>query len=72
MRTLAQLAEMTPNVVVAIAMKMRHSSEQVFFALMQDAGFMETANFKFPLPGDTKVGEEIVHLHVYKKSAPNA
>jgi hypothetical protein len=57
-----------PDVVIAIAMKMRHSSEQVFFPLMTDAGFVETAKFDFLLPGDVEVGEEIVYLHVYRTS----
>lgn len=47
-------------------MKMRHSSEQVFFRLMGDAGFVETAKLDFPLPGDVEAGEEIVYLHVYR------
>ncbi|CAA9964631.1 Methyltransf-16 multi-domain protein [Pyrenophora teres f. maculata] len=70
-RTLVRLAESSPNIIVAIAMKMRHSSEQVFFGLMQRAGFVETANLKFPLPGDVQVGEEMVHLHVYRKLVPD-
>ncbi|KAF7442694.1 Methyltransf-16 multi-domain protein [Pyrenophora tritici-repentis] len=70
-RTLVRLAESSPNVIVAIAMKMRHSSEQVFFGLMQRAGFVETAYLKFPLPGDVQVGEEMVHLHVYRKLVPD-
>ncbi|RMZ74188.1 UPF0665 family [Pyrenophora seminiperda CCB06] len=59
--------ESHPNVIVAIAMKMRHSSEQVFFGLMQAAGFTETAKLEFPLPGDIQVGEETVYLHVYRR-----
>jgi hypothetical protein len=47
-------------------MKMRHSSEEVFFDLMAAAGFQETATFDYPLPGDTEVGEETVYLHVYQ------
>lgn len=57
-----------PAIVVAIAMKVRHSSEQVFFHLMADAGFIETAKLDFLLPGDVEAGEEIVHLHVYSTS----
>jgi hypothetical protein len=63
---LARLSKANPDVVVAIAMKMRHSSEEVFFELMKDAGFMETTKMDFPLPGDIEVGEEVVYLHVYK------
>jgi hypothetical protein len=50
-------------------MKMRHSSEEVFFELMNDAGFLETAKMGFALPGDVEVGEEIVYLHVYRTTA---
>ena len=38
--------------IVAIAMKMRHDSEKVFFDLMAEAGFNETAMLEWPLPGD--------------------
>jgi negative regulator of genetic competence, sporulation and motility len=55
--------------VVAIAMKMRHSSEDVFFDLMAEAGFKETGKVAFPLPGDVETGEETVHLHVYKSTS---
>ena len=51
---------------VAVAMKMRHSSELVFFRLMEDTGFVETAKLDFPLPGDVEAGEEVVYLHVYR------
>lgn len=47
-------------------MKMRHSSEEVFFDLMATAGFQPTAKFDYPLPGDVEVGEEIVYLYVYR------
>jgi hypothetical protein len=46
-------------------MKMRHSSEEIFFDLMSAAGFQETTKLDFPLPGDVELGEEVVHLHVY-------
>ena len=47
-------------------MKMRHASERVFFELMRDAGFAETALLQWPLPGDARLGEETVLLHVYR------
>lgn len=47
-------------------MKMRHSSEDVFFDLMETARFKETATLRYPLPGDVEVGEEVVDLHVYQ------
>ncbi|KAH7072935.1 putative methyltransferase-domain-containing protein [Paraphoma chrysanthemicola] len=64
--TLQRLAEISPQVQVAIAMKMRHSSEEVFFDLMAEAGFHEVAKLDFPLPGDVEVGEEVVYLHAYQ------
>ncbi|KAH7391861.1 putative methyltransferase-domain-containing protein [Pyrenochaeta sp. MPI-SDFR-AT-0127] len=64
-RTLARLAQVSPKVIVAIAMKMRHSSEEVFFGLMTKAAFEETTTITYHLPGDVEVGEETVYLHVY-------
>ncbi|KAF1845841.1 uncharacterized protein K460DRAFT_338481 [Cucurbitaria berberidis CBS 394.84] len=64
--TLVRLAKISPKVVVAIAMKMRHSSEEVFFNLMAAAGFQATKRIDYPLPGDVEVGEETVHLHLYE------
>lgn len=66
MNTLRRLADVNSEVVVAIAMKMRHESERVFFSLMHDAGFKETALLDWALPGDISVGEEKVYLHVYR------
>ncbi|KAJ4983847.1 UPF0665 family protein c [Stagonosporopsis vannaccii] len=67
--TLKRLAAVHSNLVVAIAMKMRHDSERVFFHLMDDAGFEETALLEWPLPGDVAPGEEKVYLHVYRCAA---
>ncbi|KAI4691374.1 uncharacterized protein J4E84_003667 [Alternaria hordeiaustralica] len=67
-KTLARLSRANPKVRVAIAMKMRHSSEEGFFKLMSDAGFLETDKMEFPLPGDVQVGEETVYLHVYYRA----
>ncbi|KAF1830004.1 hypothetical protein BDW02DRAFT_602045 [Decorospora gaudefroyi] len=64
--TLSRLAKMSSGVIIAVAMKMRHSSEEIFFDLMAAAGFQETSKIMFPLPGDEEIGEEIVYLHVYK------
>jgi hypothetical protein len=47
-------------------MKMRHSSEDIFFHLMAAAGFHETTKLEYPLPGDSEVGEEMVNLRVYQ------
>jgi hypothetical protein len=47
-------------------MKMRHSSEEVFFELMSEAGFSTTRTIPFPLPGDEEEGEETVFVHLYR------
>jgi hypothetical protein len=47
-------------------MKMRHKSEEIFFDLMTTAKFQNIVTLEYPLPGDEKVGEEIVYLHVYQ------
>ena len=65
-KTLRRLADLNREVVVGIAMKMRHESERVFFELMAEAGFGETKLLEFPLPGDVEMGEERVDLHVYR------
>lgn len=67
--TLSRLADLNKQVVVGIAMKMRHDSERVFFDLMAEAGFKETALLGYPLPGDIKMGEDTVYLHVYKHAS---
>ena len=69
MQTLKRLANVSPKVVVAIAMKMRHSSEEIIVDLMAEAGFQENTTLEYPLPGDLEVGEEIVYLHVYRHSS---
>jgi hypothetical protein len=64
--TFARLAKISPKAKIAIAMKMRHSSETIFFDLMAEANFRETTVVEYPLPGDVDGGEEKVHLHVYQ------
>jgi hypothetical protein len=47
-------------------MKMRHSSEKIFFDLMAERGFLETIKLDFQLPGDVESGEEMVYLYIYQ------
>jgi hypothetical protein len=63
--TLHKIARASRHVKVAIAMKIRHSSERVFFDLMHDAGFRTTNTTEYPLPGDESTGEETVYLYTY-------
>jgi hypothetical protein len=50
-----------------IAMKKRHSSEEIFFELMSEKSF-KVADMKiFPLPGDDQVGEETVFVYIFQQ-----
>ncbi|KAF1360382.1 hypothetical protein EJ07DRAFT_165529 [Lizonia empirigonia] len=64
--TLRALAATSPHLVVAVALKLRHESERVFFDLMAHAGFRETTTLQYALPGDLAPGEEEVEVHVYR------
>jgi hypothetical protein len=68
-QTISRLVKISPNAVVVVAMKMRHSSEEIFFDLMSEAGFATTESIPFPLPGDEEEGEETVHVHIYYHKA---
>ncbi|KAL5411066.1 hypothetical protein PMIN03_005060 [Paraphaeosphaeria minitans] len=63
--TIQQIALRFPYLTVAVAMKKRHASEDVFFSLMSDAKFEMTSSISFPLPGDEITGDETVHLYVF-------
>lgn len=63
---MSRLAQNSPNSVIVVAMKMRHSSEEVFFSLMSKAGFTTMDPIPFPLPGDEIQGEEVVYIHLYR------
>ncbi|KAF2795635.1 hypothetical protein K505DRAFT_239511 [Melanomma pulvis-pyrius CBS 109.77] len=65
-KTMSRLAQSSPNSVIVVAMKMRHSSEEIFFSLMSKAGFTTTDPIPFPLPGDEIQGEEVVYVHLYR------
>jgi len=68
-QTISRLSKTSPNAVVVVAMKMRHSSEEVFFDLMSEAGFAAMESIPFPLPGDEEEGEETVYVHIYRYKA---
>ena len=68
-QTISRLAKTSPHAVVVVAMKMRHSSEEVFFELMSEAGFATIESTPFPLPGDEEEGEETVYVHIYRHTA---
>ncbi|KAF2710554.1 hypothetical protein K504DRAFT_481607 [Pleomassaria siparia CBS 279.74] len=69
--TMSRLVKASPNAVIAVAMKMRHSSEEVFFSLMSDAGFKTAHVIEIPLPGDEELGEETALVYLYYHQAAN-
>ncbi|KAF2683444.1 hypothetical protein K458DRAFT_390059 [Lentithecium fluviatile CBS 122367] len=63
--TIHSIAKTSPHVTVAIAMKVRHFSEEGFFDLMSNCKFRTTNTIEYLLPGDENAGEETVHLYTY-------
>jgi len=49
-QTLKKIGEGNEDVVVLLAMKVRHDSEMVFFKLMNEAGFVVKEKCALPLP----------------------
>ncbi|KAI9704125.1 MAG: hypothetical protein M1836_006986 [Candelina mexicana] len=66
--TLAALVQRSPNTIIAIAMKMRHESEKIFFELMAKADLEEVGHVAVPLPGAFSDGEEKVDIYEYVAS----
>lgn len=58
-RTLSALQKKSPKAVILVAMKIRHSSEDVFFDLMKQALFIEASHTKLQLPIIAEVGEKV-------------
>ncbi|KAF2281005.1 uncharacterized protein EI97DRAFT_366958 [Westerdykella ornata] len=65
-KTLDSLAKCSPAVTILIAMKKRHSSEEVFFDLMRKSGFALMDTTSIPLPGDEESGEETVYVNHFR------
>jgi predicted nicotinamide N-methyase len=58
-RTLSALQKKSPKALILVAMKVRHSSEDVFFDLMKEALFIEASHMKLQLPVIAEVGEKV-------------
>lgn len=59
MKTLREVAEGNGEVVVLLAMKVRHESEMVFFDLMKEKGFVVREACALPLTVLGGEGQEI-------------
>ena len=74
-RTMSGLITRSPSALIIVAMKVRHSSEAVFFDLMKDAGLAIENNFAIPLPRHWSPEDqalETVEVYVFKKARPAA
>lgn len=58
-RTLSALQKKSPKAVILVAMKIRHSSEDIFFDLMKQAMFIEASHMKIQLPVSDEVREKV-------------
>jgi predicted nicotinamide N-methyase len=64
-RTLSALNRRSQKAAVLVSTKVRHSSESIFFELMEDAEFVKASHTKIPLPKDESSDEEPEVVHVY-------
>ncbi|KAF2178570.1 hypothetical protein K469DRAFT_675476 [Zopfia rhizophila CBS 207.26] len=67
-QTMSKLVTLSPNASIIVAMKVRHSGEEVFFGLMSDAGFKVEGTTSLPLPGDDELGEKSVEIFLFRAS----
>jgi hypothetical protein len=58
-KTFRGVGEKSPQVLVLVAMKVRHESEGVFFELMREGGYVVVERELVPLPVLGGEGEEI-------------
>ncbi|KAF2645454.1 hypothetical protein P280DRAFT_417219 [Massarina eburnea CBS 473.64] len=64
--TIEKIARTSSSTTIMIAMKKRHSSENVFFDLMAATNFRNTRTCTYQLPGDEQTGEETVEVYFYR------
>jgi len=57
-KTLSAIVESSPEAVILLAMKVRHSSELIFFDYMEMANFVTASQMKLPLPCGNEEAEE--------------
>ncbi len=66
-RTLCALTRNSLGVFIIVSMKVRHSSESVFFDMMDDAGFRVQNEVRFPMPDRHRSlsGQELENVEIY-------
>jgi len=70
-QTLSALNKRSPMASVLVSTKVRHSSESMFFELMQKADFVKANHTQLSLPKDESSQEdpEVVHIYVFHNGA---
>ena len=74
-RTMSGFIARLPSALIIVAMKVRHSSEAVFFDLMEDERLAIEDNFAIPLPSHWSPEDqelETVEVYVFKSARPTA
>jgi hypothetical protein len=66
--TLAKLIEISPQVLICLAMKVRHDSEAVFFDLMIDAGIVQVGKYSERV-GNLDGEDESVDIYLFRGAA---
>ena len=66
-RTLSAIILQSPETMIVVSMKVRHSSEAVFFRLMVDAGIVSFQHDVIVLPDDIREQQrqELEHVDIY-------
>jgi len=74
-QTLSALARRSPNAIVLLSTKVRHSSESIFFDLMQKTNLLKVGHTELPLPKDASSDDdpEVIHVYIFQgKEAVNS
>ena len=66
-RTLRALIKISPRASIVVSMKVRHSSEVIFFDMMKDVDFQIVGEARMPLPDSHRngVGQELENVEIY-------
>lgn len=72
-KTLSAIANVSPNVMIIVSLKLRHPSEVVLFELLSSAGFSELSHTSFRLPNrdhlTTNQEQEKIEVYEYQWKA---
>jgi predicted nicotinamide N-methyase len=64
-KSLSKLLQNSPEMLVVVAMKVRHPSEAVFFEYMNAAHFTEKERLDLPVATENSAEEETIQFHVF-------